>query len=202
MKKTALLVLFVTLSMCSFAQGLDVGIKGGLNVASQNISTSFFKPDISAKAGFHGGVFVTYMFSEKLGIQPEFLYSMQGSTTDFDGEEYEDKLGYLNIPLLVRFNILDMLSVHAGPQFGFLLSAKETFEGITEDIKSDFKSSDFGIAVGAEADLIMNLGVGARYVFGMTDIVSGEDSSWSGYEIKNAVFQLYVKFKFLNGSKK
>ena len=94
-----------------------------------------------------------------------------------------------------------MISVHAGPQFGILVSAKEDEDGDKEDIKDDFKTTDFGLALGAEADLPANFGVGLRYVFGLTNVIK-EDMSFDDTELKNGVFQIYVKFRIISGSEK
>ena len=190
-------------SICStglYAQGLDFGIKAGVNIANQKI-TGDYEPDTKAKIGLHGGVFVTWMFSEKLGLQPEVLFSAQGSTDKSDLYDYSIITNYVNIPVLVRYDINDMFSVHAGPQFGLLLSAKEEEDGVKDDIKDDFKATDFGIALGAEADLPANFGVGARYIFGVTNVLK-EQMSFDDTVIKNGLFQIYVKFRIISGSDK
>lgn len=198
--KKFILTCFVALIIASgYAQGLDLGIKAGANFANQDISGQGISLDTKSRASFHGGLFVTFMFSEKMGLQPELLYSIQGSKVeDFD---LEQSLDYLSIPILFRYNINDMISLHAGPQLGLLMASELTVDGDKEDIKDDFNSTDFGIAVGGEVDLPMNLGAGIRYVAGLSDIVK-EGESWDGAEIKNSVIQVYVKFKILNGTKK
>jgi hypothetical protein len=94
-----------------------------------------------------------------------------------------------------------MFSVHAGPQFGILVSAKEEFDGDKPDIKEDFKTTDIGLALGAEADLPVNVGVGIRYIIGLTNVIK-EGESFDDTELKNGVFQIYVTFKIIRRSKK
>lgn len=196
--------LFTTLlfiSICTagvFAQGLDFGIKAGVNVANQKISGDY-DLDTKAKIGFHGGVFVTWMFSEKLGLQPELLFSTQGSHDEDDMYDYSIITNYVNVPVLLRYDINDMFSVHAGPQFGILISAEEEFDGNKQDIKDDFKTTDIGIALGAEADLPANFGVGVRYIIGVTNVLK-EGESFGDTELKNGVLQIYLKFRILAGS--
>ena len=88
------------------------------------------------------GVFVVRMFTEQLGLQPELLLSMQGSKDKDDLYDYKITTNYVNIPVLVRYNITEMFSVHAGPQFGILVSAKEEFDGDKQDIKEHFKEGE------------------------------------------------------------
>jgi hypothetical protein len=182
-------------STCALAQGLGLGIKAGVNIANQDISASY-SAETSSQIGFHGGVFVVFMFTEKMGIQPELLYSTGGSEVDIAGDIYAEKLGYIILPVLFRYNINDMFCLHAGPQFGFLVSAEEEFNGDTEDIKDDFKGSDIAASFGVEVDLPIKLGIGARYALGLTDIVE-EGGSWTGAEIKNGTFQIYAKFRLI-----
>jgi len=199
MKKVSATLLLI--SICSaglYAQGLGFGIKAGANFANQNISGSG-SFDTKMKVLFHGGVFVTVMFSEKLGVQPELLFSMQGCKYDITGYDGGLTTNYLILPILVRYNINDMFSVHAGPQFGFLLSAEEEFDGDKEDIKDDFKGSDIGLAFGLEADLIAKLGVGARYILGLSNTLDS-NGSFGDAELKNGVIQIYVKFRIKNSN--
>ncbi len=198
--KTLIPILLI-ISICSeglHAQGLDFGVKAGVNIANQKISGDY-EPDTKAKIGFHGGVFVTWMFSEKLGLQPELLFSTQGSKDSEDMYDYSIITNYVNVPVLARFDINDMFSVHAGPQFGILISADEEFDGDKEDIKDDFKSTDIGIAVGAEADLPAKLGVGVRYIIGVSNVLK-EGESFGNTELKNGVLQIYLKYRIFNGS--
>jgi Outer membrane protein beta-barrel domain len=192
---TSLIV--VICSMGLYAQGLDFGIKAGVNIANQNYSDDF-NADTKAIVMFHGGVFVTWMFSEKLGLQPEALFSMQGSKED--GYDYKVITNYVNIPVLVRYDITDMFSVHAGPQFGVLLSADAEYSGGKTDIKEYYKGTDIGIAIGAEADdLPLNLGVGVRYILGLTNVAE-EDIDFADASVKNGVLQIYVKFRLKKGT--
>ncbi len=201
MKTLLLSLMLVTIcSVCLYAQGIDFGVKAGANIANQKLSGDY-NIDTKAIVSFHGGVFVVWMFNEDLGLQPELLLSLQGSKDKDDLYDYKIITNYVNIPVLVRYNINDMFSVHAGPQFGILISAKEEFDGDKEDIKDDFKTTDIGLALGAEADLPINLGVGLRYVIGLTNVIK-EGESFDDTELKNGVFQIYVTFKIIKNSKK
>lgn len=195
MKKT--FFTFILMTLCAsalLAQGIGFGIKGGVNIANTDISSDQFTLDTKSKLGFHGGVFVNLMFSDKLGIQPEVLYSLQGSKYDISSVDGKLTLGYVNIPLLVRYNINEMISLHVGPQFGLLMSAEEEFDGDTADVKDDFKSSDISGAFGVEFDLPMKIGFGARYVLGLSNTLTN-DGSFGNAELKNSTIQVYVKFR-------
>ncbi|NJN25666.1 MAG: PorT family protein [Cyclobacteriaceae bacterium] len=158
------------------AQGIGVGVKAGANFANQSVT------DISTdtKTGFHGGVYVVLAFSEKWALQPELLYSGQGS----DWPDSKADFNYMSIPVLLRYKPISVLSIEAGPQFSSLLSAK--IDG--EDVKESIKNSDFGLAVGATAHLPLGLNAGLRYVWGFTNVSEMTLVS----EVKNSMVQLSV----------
>jgi Outer membrane protein beta-barrel domain len=191
----------VLIVSCVMAQNFSGGIKVGLNLADQKISGSGIALDTKTMPAFHGGVFVTYMFAEKTGVQPELLYSMQGSKIDIDGFKIDSKFDYLNIPVLFRYNITQIINVNAGPQVGFLMSAKQKSDGTTEDVKSSFKSTDFSLAFGAGIDLPVGLIGGVRYSLGLAKIQDTNDPDFGSTDFKNNNLQIYLGYK-LFGKKK
>jgi len=95
-----------------------------------------------------------------------------------------------------------MISIHAGPQFGFLMSADIEYEdGDEEDIKDDIKGVDVAGATGVEVNLPNGLGFGARYVLGFTNNIDTDDPDLDNLELKNRVIQLYVTYTLFGGSK-
>ena len=179
MKKIILSISFlfsVLVVIDSSAQGVGVGIKAGANFANQSITDI----DTDTKTGFHAGAYVIISFSEKWGIQPELLYSSQGSELPDETSEFN----YMSIPLLLRWKPAKALSFHAGPQFSSLIDAK--LDG--DDIKEDIKNSDFGLALGATVHLPLGFNAGVRYVWGFTNVADLQDDT----EVKNSVVQLYA----------
>lgn len=179
MKKIILsfaVIAFIIVSSKVNAQGIGVGIKAGANFANQSITDI----DTDTRTGFHAGAYVIVSFSEKWAIQPELLYSSQGSELPDETSEFN----YMSIPLLLRWKPAKVLSFHAGPQFGALLDAK--LDG--EDIKEDIKNSDFGLALGATVHLPLGFNAGLRYVWGFTNVAELQDDT----EVKNSVVQVYA----------
>jgi hypothetical protein len=179
MKKIYLSIALMAILLISseiHAQGVGIGIKAGANFANQSIT------DIStdSKTGFHAGAYAVIAFSEKWGIQPELIYSAQGSELPDETSEFN----YMSIPVLLRFKPASFLSIHAGPQFSQLLDAK--VDG--EDIKENIKNSDFGLAVGAAVHLPLGFNGGVRYVWGFTNVGDFQDDT----EVKNSVVQVFV----------
>jgi hypothetical protein len=187
MKKITTLVFACLLGAVAYGQGISGGVKAGLNLANQTFSGNGFTTSPSFLPSLHAGGYVTVMFTEHFGLQPEVLYSGQGAKSG--DEKY--KLGYVNIPVLVRYNVNSLLSFHAGPQFGVLASAKHTYGSSDEDIKDQVKGSDMGVAIGMGIDLPMKLNFAVRFIQGLSDI---NDTS-STIKQKNYNLQLSVGYK-------
>jgi hypothetical protein len=63
----------------------------------------------------------------------------------------------------------------AGVQPGFLLSAKDKYNGNTYDYKDTVNSFDFGIPVGIGYIFKRRLGLNVRYIFGVYDTGKAEN---------------------------
>lgn len=202
-KKLLLTIVVVFFASYSIAQ-VTGGVKAGLNLADQKFSIDGTTAGHQLKAGFHGGVYMIAMINDKFGIQPELLYSMQGSKLEFPlfGYDYVTSFNYLSIPVLARYNFTDRFSAQVGPQFGFLMSAEvEANDGnqtTTTDVKDDYKAMDISGALGGEFEIVGGLGAGIRYIFGLTKINEDDDSDG---KVKNSNIQIYLKYR-LFGAKK
>ena len=178
------------------------GAKGGINLA--NI-VGDDAGDANMFVGFNAGFFVEIPVTDKLTIQPEILYSAQGSKSEgplvIDGSLYDVKatmkLNYINIPVMFKYNVAEKFSLEAGPYVGFLTTAKmkvdvDGYGSATEDMKDLVKSTDFGIALGMNYDFSDVIFANVRYQGGLTQI----GDTGEGDNIKNSVFQLGLGFRF------
>ncbi len=169
------------------AQDLKFGAKAGLNLST-------LQPELTdSRTSFHLGGVAEISFKDVFSVQPELLYSAYGAKDqdDNDGDEVY-KLDYITLPIMAKYYVIDALSIEAGPQLGFLLSAKVEDNGQTEDLKDDTKSTDFGFALGAGYKMENGLHFGLRYYFGSNVNDIGEDPD----EYKNRVFQVSVGYFF------
>tara|TARA_R110002049_G_scaffold28772_5_gene98153 strand:- start:2460 stop:3053 length:594 start_codon:yes stop_codon:yes gene_type:complete len=188
------LCLFLTVS--SFAQGVvRFGAKAGLNIASiggDAYVTGFSGFD--SRTSFHLGGLVEIPITEKISVQPEVLYSSQGSKFNFGfGSNPDVKLDYINVPILGKYHIIEGLSGELGPVIGVLVNAKATGDGEDEDIKEFYKSTDIGVAIGASYRLPMGVFFSLRYNKGVTDINDDPDISAKN---QNNVFQVSAGYSF------
>ena len=184
-------VLLLTASS-SIGQGFAFGLKGGLNFANIDVADNNIG-DISAssKTGYHIGVFSKLILTEKFGIQPEIYYSLQGSELTVSSVKNVLSTNYLQIPLLIQFNPSAFLNIHAGPQIGILLEAKNKAAGVATDVKDNLKNGDFAIAVGAGLDLPIGLSLTLRYVKGLSYVYEISDSE------KSNMFQVSIGYQLL-----
>jgi len=193
MKKIILSAIAIMAFAFSNAQETRFGIKGGLNISS---IVGGDVRDANSLVGFHIGGLAEIHVVEKFYIQPELLFSTQGAKFDGPFGTNEDvKLNYLNVPVLAKYYIVDKkFSVEAGPQLGFLLSAKSD----SFDIKDDTKSVDFGFNFGAGYNFTDNFSVGLRYTVGLSPIWDDNiDDSEDLYDsAKNGNFQISLAYKF------
>lgn len=171
-----LIILAAALLICPLAQAQTYGIKGGVNFANLTGNDADAFDGITA---FHVGLLAEYTILDRVTLQPELLYSVQGG--EIDGDEY--KLNYVTLPVMVEFDIDGSLSLHAGPQFALL--AGET----SNIVPQDAKNYDFGIAAGLEYDITDGLFLQGRYVWGQKQIFDDAD-------VKNSVIQLSLGFYF------
>lgn len=186
-------ILFVMLGVqASLAQAsVSLGLKAGLNFANVNASTPATVYD--SRTGYHAGAFVNIKLT-KLAIQPEVIYSVQGSSVTVGGVNIDSELNYVNIPIILKLYLVGGFNLQAGPQFGFLASAVGPVVSgstvVSGDIKNTLNSSDTSIALGAGFD-IKKLTIDARYNLGISEVNNAAGSSAT----KNQVFQLSLGFK-------
>lgn len=184
MKKLIVAVVALFIGTTAFSQSIDLGIKAGANFA--NISDA---SNSSNKTGFQAGIFGGVKFSDKIGIQADLLYSQQGA--EFDGGKFD--LSYVNVPVVLKYYLIQGLNIQAGPQFGFVVDDKITHEVFGEVVeKSKAEEFDLTAVVGAGYDFPFGIRVDARYNFGLTDISKDE-----GFKGKNKVFSLALGYSFL-----
>jgi len=165
----------------------------------------------NVRPGLNVGVLAEINFTENFAIQPEVVYSQQGTelevkywTGNIVGakETYTSKTDYINIPIAAKYYIFEGLSIQAGPQIGFLVSAKEKaeysgFEGRPNeeiDAKDAYKKVDFSILGGIGYDLPLGIFVQARYTYGLTNI--NDDRETSDVELSNNVISFSLGYKF------
>ena len=192
-KYLAVLVVLVATSSSVFAQEVNIGIKGGLN--SYTIGGDDTE-DVNSKLGFNLGLLGHIHLSERFGLQPEIVYSTQGAKGNDGSGDLKLNLDYINVPVLFQYMYDNGFRIQAGPQVGFLTSAKAKGDGVSVDVKDSFNSIDFALGVGASyVDPSSGFGVDARYNYGISNI--NEDDASKAF---NRGFQVGIFYLFKHKS--
>jgi len=136
------------------AQGkgkIELGIGAGYN--SYSVSSQFIQSSVGAGINVAGSL--EYYFSDKWGIKTKLIYDSkgwnEGLIQDEDNQPFLQtnfRLKYLTVPVMANwhFGAKRNWYVNFGPYAGFLIDAKDTT--LNSDLKADFRSTDFGLAVG------------------------------------------------------
>lgn len=165
----------------------SVGAKAGLNFSKFTVSEDFIT---TSKTGVVIGGYAGYNVFPKFDVQLEALYSAQGAKEDpkYGGGTYN--FNYIQLPIIARYKVWSNAYVITGPQVGFLLSAKTKGSGETEDIRKYVKGSDLSWVIGAGYEILDGLAADIRYIPGMKDISTNDNS------IKNSGFRVTVGYRF------
>ena len=193
MKLTSLAIislLFVSMTTNAQQEYFEYGFKGGVNLSS--ISGDGDKvSNYDTKASMNIGGYGLYKILPKLGIQAELLYSEQGFSERFDSEEVDideikslTRMQYINLPVLVSYNLIEQLWMEGGVQVGYLVDAEEEREERsinnesgqldsatkTIDQTSRYESLELGLLGGLRYKLSQNFMIQARYQKSINDI--------------------------------
>jgi len=184
MKKTFFFAVLSILGIStSQAQLIQFGIKGGLNYANytgSSINNTTFKSITS----YHAGVVAEVKLFENFALQPELLYSTQGSELDGLSTQIKNELGYLSLPVMAKIYLSkNKFSLELGPQASVLVSERKNVDA------KDSNTFDFAATGGLSLKITNGLFVSGRYIAGLTEPKKEAD-------VKNSVFQLSVGFLF------
>ncbi len=123
MKKIILISLLTIGSLPLLAQ-TSVGLKVGGALSGQAFEGVGLSTGNDVKPTYLGGVFVTVPLTKTFSLQPEVLYINKG--LQFVGNSSNPtryNLHYLSVPIMLRYHILNRLTVELGPEVSYLLDA-------------------------------------------------------------------------------
>jgi hypothetical protein len=198
----------VSLGVSQASAAKWAGVKGGINMA--DFSGDDAPDNTDTRNAFTGGAFFGWGINEQFGVQIEGLYVSKGATGKDDsfGEPVDAtlKLDYVEFPILfaVRFPAGDKLAfdVFAGPTLGFNIKAEYEAGGVTEDLKDETESFEFGAAIGGGLYYMMesfSILADVRYAMGAT--TTQKDFEGESYDVKNKGIGIMVGVAFPIGSK-
>ena len=151
MKKVILVFAFATFmfgsifaqkSSADFREKLTFGVKAGANLSNVYDSQGEqFNAD--PKLGLAAGVFVALPLGKYFGIQPEILFSQKGykGSGSILGSNYSFSYtsNYIDVPLLLAFKPISLITVVVGPQYSFLVKDNYTFNSALINVDQEYE---------------------------------------------------------------
>lgn len=193
------LILLCLAAGSAAAQGLQPGLKGGVNLANVRGSGDEGSAGFDARVGLVAGVFATWRPVSWLALQPEVLVTSKGAALNDEGIDARLVLDYLEVPLLARVSrrvSRATVYVAAGPTVAWLLRAKTrvVFDGSTEeiDMKDDVEPFDMGVAMGGGVEIGAFV-IDGRYTLGLSDIDADRSDAMT---IRNRVISMTAGIRF------
>lgn len=219
--KLIMTIIGITFLMNSTMAQVRYGIRAGANFSKwqgeslQLVEDLVDKTDgyITTKGtiGFHAGGFVSIPISKTIRFEPGLGYTKKGYGIKGDLKIDELKfLGinvgaqvmqhYVDMPLVVRVNVVKGLNVYAGPQVSYLvrstLNAKAGVLGISLfnkgfGITERFNKFDLGLTGGLGYQFNNGLNIQAGYDYGLSKLDKNNN-----YDIHNRVVKVSLGFGF------
>jgi len=177
------------LATAASAEGLSssyLGFKGGVNyVKVRGVEEDVENVDFFT--GFAAGFFYQYNAHPRFAISPEINFSLKGAENPV--EDYELKLAYIEIPVLLKILFPTRSTVtpwvYGGAYVSYLMSAK--IDDL--DVLEDFSSMDAGLLIGGGLDMMIAegrqlLNLDIRFTHGMIplDMEGKEDLYNVGFQ--------------------
>lgn len=156
------------------AQDFSYGIIGGYNLTKVNNALGGEIWD--NRSNYHIGAIAEFKQTSKLSFEVAAFYSGEGEALDKNNTISTIYLRFINVPVHVKYYVYENFSIHAGPQVGFLLNAKQSFieDGEREDIEGKVNSS-FALTGGLGYDFDNGLFLKATFDLGITDVIDNVD---------------------------
>lgn len=170
----AFFVVGFTLFYSAKAQ-VSFGVKAGgalTSIPGSNTSDSKF--------GVYGGIAAGIALNKGFSLHAELYYSQQGNKVDvvYTDETGRDlgsgkltyRLNYINLPVLIRYELPKGFFAETGLQAGVLANARVKGAGGSTDIKDSYESFDLSLPFGLGYKFNNGLGANLRYNAGLTNI--------------------------------
>lgn len=194
----ALALLAGTTTAASAQTSPRFGIRAGISAATlsgDDDKLGFKTSDYSYGLAGLGGVTANFPISDMFSIQPELLYNLKGTQLkDITGDDSKVRLDlhYIDLPILVRVDA-DGPYFEAGPQVGYLLSAKFGGKDKGNIETNKLQQLSLGYVAGVGYKLTSGLDLGIRFNGAISSV--GKDDSVFDQQ-RNQVFSFIVGYSF------
>jgi len=145
-------------------QETEVALKAGLNVNDLGSS----KVGMYNTVGFHVGMGLELIANSNFSLQPEIQYSQQGASP-VKNRESVFVYNYINLPVLIKWYVIDDMDFHIGPQVGLLVSAQQKNDLGSANITEQVNGMDVAIVGGLHYRFHQKAGAVVRYNLGLSN---------------------------------
>lgn len=200
MKQGFILIVCIAISVHTSLAQPNFGVKAGMNI--NNVTTTDLPNFISSvetmsTVSYHIGLYVQFELNEKFSIIPEMQFTQRGYATEY-AEKVRTNINYLEVPVLVVYSPIKLVSVELGPNIGFKISSKTKPDGLGE---ISYESIDFGLSTGLMFHITDKVSLVGRYYHGFTSIAAlylsdtGNGSFDEASKTFNRSFQIGIGYK-------
>ena len=190
-----LLTLCIFTGFYKLSEGqVKMGVKAGYNLSTLLYTGVLTLQNQKDQSGFNGGIFASIPLSPYFSLQPEIVYSTQGTNYQVEAQNAAYHYNYLNFPLLIKYHHPVGLFAETGLQIGFPVTAKNVINGESVNILNKTYSPDYAWVIGLGYQIPeINLGIDIRYNLGLINIAHQEAGD---INIKNSIFQFGLFYCF------
>ncbi|NOT43157.1 MAG: PorT family protein [Acidobacteria bacterium] len=203
MKRTVLSFVFLLVAATpSFAQGVALGVKGGINIASASTTQPVVESGKESAWLFHAGAVTDIALGSRFSIQPQLLIGRKGVTFEAGDHTHAITLTSLDLPILAVYKPAGGFSLGVGPNFGVNLSGTNVTSGAITDTHTyefngaigDFKRFDMGVTVMGGYEHPNGLFATVSYLKGITDdLINFPGVDWSHDVLSVSVGYMFKK---------
>jgi len=199
LKKIIILPCLLLISVAVSAQ-LSVGLRGGVNIATQTFEADGFDISPDNIMGLTLAGILELGLTENFAIQPEIAFVQKGYQIDIEifgtKSSIKNRVNHIDFPILAKYKFGGEAIgayVAAGPTFGYAMSGSITEDGDKEKYEDweDYNRFEVGGSLGGG----LRFGkffVDVRYLLGFTNLFTGEDDEIS--KARNRGISLSVGF--------
>ena len=199
MKQSFILIVFIAISVHTSLAQPAFGVKGGMNI--NNVTTTDLPDFISSvetmsTVSYHLGLYVQFELNEKFSIKPEMQFTQRGYATEY-ADKVRTNINYLEVPVLVVYTPIKLVSVELGPNISFKISSKTKPDGLGE---ISYEAIDFGLSAGLKFNITDKVSLVGRYYHGFTSIgtiyfISNPSGDVEQPKTFNRSFQVGIGYK-------
>ncbi|HET9503108.1 MAG TPA: porin family protein [Hymenobacter sp.] len=173
------------------------GLRLGLNYSNTNFNQGAqpvpFGPIPTVwRPGFLAGALVQIDLNRWLSLQQEYSFSQQGGERRDSATRY--RMRYLSLPLLVKYQVSDRVTLVAGPQFDLMIATTAKANGQTKDITHDTEDRAVGAVAGLEIRMWRNISLSSRFLQGFNHVGIGQRSVVQEFKWQSAQLAAEVRF--------